>query len=137
MVVAFDTAGNAVAEKRMRTAGTACRLDAAADRTELLAVKSDDTPDLAFVTVRVVDADGNLCPDSDIRLNFAASGSVWFKAACNGDATSLESFVRPTMLTFKGEIVVVVEAKSVGSGTLSISAEGFPSTDVEFTVRAR
>ena len=136
-VVAFDTAGNAVAEKRMRTAGTACRLDAAADRTELLAVKSDDTPDLAFVTVRVVDADGNLCPDSDIRLNFAASGSVRFKAACNGDATSLEPFVRPTMKAFHGRLVVVVEALREGAGTLVVSAEGLPPAIVRLNVSAR
>ena len=133
-VVAFDTAGKAVAEKRMRTAGTACRLDVAADRTELAAASPDDMPDLAFVTVRVLDKNDNFCPDAAIRLNFATSGAVEFKAACNGDATSLESFVKPTMLTFKGELVVVVEAKSAGEGTLSVSAEGFPTAEVKFIV---
>ena len=133
-VVAFDTAGKAVAEKRMRTAGTACRLDVAADRTELAAASPEDMPDLAFVTVRVLDENGNFCPDAAIRLNFDASGAVGFKAACNGDATSLESFARPTMPTFKGELVVVVEAKSAGKGTLSISAEGMPVAEAKFTV---
>ena len=136
-VVAFDTAGKVVAEKRVRTVGKACRLDAAADRTELLAMRSDDTPDLAFVTVRVVDADGNLCPDSDIRLDFAASGAVRFKTACNGDATSLEPFVRPTMKAFHGQIVVVVEALHEGAGTLVVSAEGLPPAIVRLNVLAR
>lgn len=136
-VVAFDSVGKTVAEKRVRTAGKACRLDAAADQTELLAVRSDDTPDLAFVTVRVVDADGNLCPDSDIRLDFAASGAVRFKAACNGDATSLEPFLRPTMKAFHGQLVVVVEALHEGAGTLVVSAEGLPPAMVRLNVSAR
>ena len=86
------------------------------------------------MTVRVLDENGNFCPDAAIRLNFDASGAVGFKAACNGDATSLESFARPTMPTFKGELVVVVEAKSAGKGTLSISAEGMPVAETKFTV---
>ena len=100
-------------------------------------MKSDDTPDLAFVTVRVVDAEGNLCPDSDIRLDFAASGAVRFKAACNGDATSLEPFVRPTMKAFHGQLVVVVEALREGAGTLAISTEGLPPVIVRLNVSAR
>ena len=82
----------------------------------------------------MLDKEGNFCPDAAIRLNFAATGAVGFKAVCNGDATSLESFVRPTMLTFKGELVVVVETKSVGEGMLSVSADGFPVSEVKFTV---
>ena len=136
-VVAFDSTGKAVAEKRVRTAGKACRLDAAADRTELLALRPGDTPDLAFVTVRVVDADGNLCPDSDVRLNFAASGAVRFKAACNGDATSLEPFVRPTMKAFHGQLIVVVEALHEGEGTLEVSAEGLSPVTVRLNVSGR
>ena len=100
-------------------------------------MRSDDTPDLAFVTVRVVDADGNLCPDSDIRLDFADSGAVRFKAACNGDATSLEPFLRPTMKAFHGQLVVVVEAFREGEGTLEVSAEGLSPVTVRFNVLGR
>lgn len=102
-----------------------------------MAIRSDDTPDLAFVTVRVVDADGNLCPDSDIRLDFAASGAVRFKTACNGDATSLEPFGRPTMKAFHGQVVVVVESLHEGVETLEVSAEGLPSAMVRINVSAR
>ena len=69
-----------------------------------------------------------------IRLGFSASGAVGFKAACNGDATSLEPFVKPTMLTFHGELVVVLEAKCVGEGSLSVLYDGFPPSEVDFTV---
>ena len=132
-VVAYGKDGRAAAEKIVRTASEPHRICVQADRTHLVASSASDMPDLAFVRVRVLDKDGNFCPDAAIRLNFAASGAVGFKAVCNGDATSLESFVKPTMLTFKGELVVVVEARSIGEGTLSIFADGFPASKIKFT----
>ena len=135
-VVAYGKNGRVAADKTVRTAGEPHHLYVQADRTHLVAPSARDTPDLAFARVRVLDKGGNFCPDAAIRLNFATSGAVGFKAVCNGDATSLESFVKPTMLTFKGELVVVVEAKSVGEGTLSIFADGFPASKIKFiTVR--
>jgi beta-galactosidase len=133
-VVAYDASGRAAAEKTVRTAGAPHHLDVEVDRMCLSAPSAHDTPDLAFVTVRVLDKDGTPCPTAAIRLNFAASGSVDFKAACNGDATSLESFVKPTMLTFNGELVALVEAKAVGEGYLSVSAKDMPPAEIKFTV---
>ena len=133
-VVAYGHDGCAAAEKTVCTAGEPFQLCVQADRTHLVAPSTYDTPDLAFARMQVMDKDGNFCPDATVRLNFVASGAVEFKAVCNGDATSLESFVKPTMLTFKGELIVVVEAKSVGEGALSISAEGFPASEIKFTV---
>ena len=133
-VVAYDASGRAAAEKTVRTAGAPHHLGVEVDRTCLSAPSAHDTPDLAFVAVRVLDKDGTPCPTAAIRLNFAASGSVDFKAACNGDATSLESFVKPTMLTFNGELVVLVEAKAVGEGSLSVSAKDMPPAEIKFTV---
>ena len=134
-VVAYDASGRQMGERVVRTAGAPHHLSVKADRTCLVAPSLNDTPDLAFVTVRVVDNGGMLCPNAAIRLCFSASGAVGFKAACNGDATSLESFGKPTMLTFNGELVVVVEAESIGEGRLSVSSEGFPSAEVKFTVK--
>ena len=77
----------------------------------------------------------NLCPDADLRLNFSAEGSVRFKAACNGDATSLEPFVKPTMLTFHGQLVVIVEPQGVGVGTLTVAAAGLPTAKIPLCVK--
>ena len=40
------------------------------------------------------------------------NGTGVFKAACNGDATSLEPFTQPQMKLFSGKLVVVVQSKS-------------------------
>ena len=134
-VVAFDAAGRPAAERTVRTAGAPHHLELAADRTQLMALSPDDTPDLAFVTVRVVDGNGDLCPDADLRLNFSAEGAVRFKAACNGDATSLEPFVNPTMKAFHGQLVVIAEAQGAGEGRLTVAADGLPAATVSLRVK--
>ena len=56
-VVAYDEQGNMVAEKEVRTAGKPHRLVLEADRNVIQA----DGKDLSFVTVYVVDRNGNPC----------------------------------------------------------------------------
>ena len=63
-VVAYNADGKAVAEKELHTAGKPDHIELVADRNVIKA----DGKDLSFVTVRVVDRDGNLCPDSFNRV---------------------------------------------------------------------
>ena len=90
---------------------------------------------MAFVEVRIVDEKGNLCPEASNRLSFSAEGSVRFNSVCNGDQTSLEFFVRPSMKAFNGRLVAVVEALGEGVGRLCATAEGLDSATVVFSVR--
>lgn len=133
-VVAFDANGRPMAEKTVKSAGRPHHLEISADRTRLNPLTSRSTPDLAFVTVRIVDEAGNLCPDADNQVNFTSQGSVRFKAACNGDATSLELFHLPTMKAFHGELVALVEPLALGRGSLEISVEGLASVRCDFRV---
>ena len=80
-------------------------------------------PKHRFFEVSICDADGNLCPDAAIPLSFEVAGGARFKAVCNGDATSLEPFTKPTMKLFGGKLVVVVEAgQDAGDITLTVTA---------------
>lgn len=142
-VVAYDKNGNKAAERILRTAGKPHHLEVIADRAQLNVTPTDtngnatDTPDLSFVTVRVVDKDGNLCPDADCQLSFGVKGaSAKFNSCCNGDATSLEVFTRPTMKAFHGELVVVVEATAkTGTSVLNVTGKGLKAARLPITVR--
>ncbi len=105
-VVAYDANSQVVGEQVVRTAGKPERLVLETDRKTIAA----DGNDLAFVTVSLRDANGTLIPDADNQLTFEVSGAGAFKAACNGDATSLEPFTQPTMSLFHGQLVVVLQA---------------------------
>ena len=81
-----------------------------------------DGQDLAFVTISLVDKNGTLIPYASDQLKFEVSGAGTFRAVCNGDATSLEPFTKPTMKLFNGQLVVIVQAgKKKGQLTLKVS----------------
>lgn len=116
-VVVYDEKGKRAGEQIIRTAGDPAQLTLTTDRANIKAGQND----LAFITVNLVDADGNLVPDADDQLLFEVSGAGRFKAACNGDATSLEPFTQPTMRLFHGQLVVIVEAlDTTGPITLTV-----------------
>ena len=117
-VVAYDANGKVAEEKIVKTAGKPAQISLDADRSTIAA----DGNDLAFVTVSLTDADGTLIPDANNQLLFEVTGNGSFKAACNGDATSLEQFTQPTMKLFNGQLVVVLQAaKTKGQMTLRVS----------------
>lgn len=90
----------------------------------------DETPMLRFFEVTVVDKDANPCPTAAIDVECSFAGDARFKAICNGDATSLESFVQPKMKTFSGKLVIVGEITGKGIASLSVSSPGIPTATV-------
>ncbi len=123
-VVCYDADGRKAGSRTIRTAGKPAKLklDAWTQHASLnsqFAILNSDASDLAFITVSLTDADGTLIPQADDQLTFEVTGSGTFEAVCNGDATSLESFVKPTMKLFNGQLVVIVRS-SHQSGTLTL-----------------
>lgn len=105
-VVAFDANGNRAAEQTVRTAGKATAIKLEADRTTLHA----DGNDLSYITVSLVDDNGTELSAATDAIDVEVTGAGQFKAICNGDATSLESFVQPHMHLFSGKLVITVQS---------------------------
>ena len=119
-VVVYDEKGNPCGEQTVRTAGRPARLQLDA-WTQQPALQADGE-DLAFVTVSLTDKLGTLIPNASDQLEFKVEGAGQFRAVCNGDATSLESFTKPTMKLFSGQLVVVLQAaKHAGTLTLTVT----------------
>ena len=121
-VVAYDAQGKIVAEKTLKTAGKPYAIEATADRTQLKA----DGKDLAFITVRVVDKNGNLCPMATNKLTVSVKGTgATYRAMANGDATCLEIFHEPTMSAFGGMLMAIMQSSPTGGESdVMISAKG-------------
>lgn len=117
-VVAYDNSGKKVEEKTVLTAGKPHHLEVVADRMTL----SADGKDLAYITVRVVDKDGNLCPADDRLVSFTVKGAGSFRAAANGDATCLDLFHLPRMHAFSGQLTAIVQS-GAESGNLVFEAK--------------
>ncbi|MDO3694954.1 DUF4982 domain-containing protein [Wenyingzhuangia sp. chi5] len=126
-VVAFDKDGKAVAQKEIKTAGKPYQLVLNPDRKTIKA----NGKDLSYVTVSVVDKNGVVCPTATNQLKFKVKGKGTYRAACNGDATSLEQFHLPTMKLFSGKLVVLVQSeKEAGNIELTVTGKGLKTGKV-------
>ena len=131
-VVAYDDTGKAVATQTVRTAGRPHHLELSADRTTI----SPDGKDISFVTVRVVDKDGNLVPDDGRLLNFKVKGAGSFRAAASGNPASLDAFHLPRHHVFSGQLVALIQsAEHAGEAVLTVSAKGLPSASIRIQVK--
>jgi beta-galactosidase len=115
--VAFKD-GRQVAVDEVKTAGAPARVRLVPDRTSIQA----DGDDLSFVTVRVEDAGGNLCPLSDSLVRFAVTGAGTIEAVDNGNAASVEPFRAAERKAFAGLALLIVRSKAGQPGVVHVSA---------------
>jgi beta-galactosidase len=115
----------------MRTAGAPARLGLAPDRAGIAA----DGRDLSFVTVRVEDKDGNLCPEADTLVRFEVEGPGRIAAVDNGNPASLEPFQAASRKAFQGLALVIVrgERGKAGPVRLRAVAEGLAPAQLTLT----
>lgn len=132
-VIAYDRNGKATAEKVIRTAGKPHRIELSTPHHTLNA----DDKDLAYVTLRIVDKDGNLCPTDGRLVNFNVKGAGRYRASANGDPTCLDLFHLPRMHAFNGMLTVILQAsKEAGTMELKASAKGLKSGSIQIDVKS-
>lgn len=127
--------GKIVNSQITRTAGKPAQLRLTADRNVITA----DGRDLSFVTVEVLDKDGNLCPNSSDLVRFNVTGNAFIAGVDNGSPISLERFSPVTpggegdpqqmqRRAFYGKCLVVIQNDgSKGSALLKATADGLAS----------
>ena len=131
-VVAYDEQGNPVAEKTVRTAGKPHHIELVTDRSSLQA----DGKDLAYVTLRIVDKDGNLCPNDGRLVSFKVKGAGKYRASANGDPTCLDLFHKPEMHAFGGMLTVIVQSgEKTGEIELQATAKGIKTGAIRIPVK--
>lgn len=143
-VVCYNADGSVAGEQTIRTAGKPATLSITGDEP-LMTSKDDnalrtmtaDGEDMLFLTVSALDANGTLCPDADNQITVSVKGAAQFRGICNGDATSLELFTRPTMKLFHGKLVIGIQAKDLpGEATVTVKAKGIKPATVKVKVAA-
>ena len=124
--------GTAIGEKEIHTAGEPVAIRLTPDRSQLVA----DGKDLAFITVEILDKDGNLCPDADNQVAFHVDGEAFIAGVDNGNPISMERFKDNKRKAFYGKCLVVVQNNGK-SGTASVEAtsEGLQAGKVDITFK--
>lgn len=124
--------GKVVAEQEIHTAGEPAQVRLTPDRASIHA----DGRDLSFVTVEILDKDGNLCPNADNEVTFDVQGDGFIAGVDNGSPISMERFKANHRKAFYGKCLVVIQnnGKS-GNISLTATADGLEKDNVSITVQ--
>jgi len=123
--------GKQIAVDEIRTAGAPARIRLTPDRTKIAA----DGRDLSFLTVRIEDKDGNLCPLASNLVRFQVEGAGKREAVDNGNAATTEPFQADERKAFNGMALLIVRSKAGQAGRIQVTAssEGLAKATAEVT----
>lgn len=124
--------GKVVLTKEIHTAGAPAKIELSADRSNIKA----DGKDLSFVTVRILDKDGNVVPDADNLVAFKLGGEAFIAAVDNGDPVTHDSFKVPYRKAFHGLALAIVQAKEK-AGTITFTATSAGLAPATITIKAK
>lgn len=126
--------GVAWASAEHRTVGAAAGLGVTADRD----VIEGDGVDLSFVSVAVVDRDGDTVPQADDEITFSIkSGPGRIVSTDNGDPRDGTPFRSLKRRAFSGRALAIVRAEKGGKGDIVVRAEAGGLELGEVVVTAR
>jgi len=124
--------GKVVATKSLRTVGEAKKIQLIMDRKNI----STSRNDLAYVTVEITDAAGNLLPDANVPVKFSVSGAGELAAVGSGSPNRPESFRGPVRTTWHGRALAILRPSgSSGKIRLHAEADGLAGDDIEVLVK--
>ena len=124
--------GKEVLSKEIKTAGEPYQIKLTADRNEINA----DGKDLSFVTVEILDKDGNLCPNADNPVKFTVSDKGFIAGVDNGNQISLEKFKASERKAFYGKCMAIVQnIGKKGTITLKATSEGLQTSEINIKVK--
>ncbi len=113
----------------LKTTGQPAAIRMKPDRAKINANRND----LAYVSVEIVDSEGNVVPNvDDIEVNYDISGAGEIIGVGNGNTEDLSSFQQPRKKVFHGKGLVIIRPKGgLGKIVLKASAKGLTESLIE------
>ena len=121
-------AGKTVLTKEIKTAGNPVSIRLTADRSTIKA----DGKDLSFVTVELLDKDGNVCPLANQLVKFSLEGEGSIAGTDNGDENDHVSLSKPERHLFYGKALAIVKgSEKAGTIIMKASIDGLPTQSIQ------
>lgn len=118
----------------LKTSGKPRSIRLTADHTDIPA----DRNHLAYITVEIVDKNGNLVPDAEARVHLEVSGDGELAATGNGDPSDMRSFRNPECDVFRGRCLAIVRPKGkAGHILLKARAVGYGSSAIKIQTKMK
>lgn len=124
--------GKEVARKSIKTAGQPYAVQLTPDKSIIHA----DRQDLSYLTVEIVDKDGNLCPWAENEIQFEVKGAGFNTGVDNGSPISLEPFKADKRKAFYGKAMLIVRSNGqTGCIDVTASSSGLKEGKVSLTAK--
>lgn len=124
--------GKVVLTREIHTAGAPAKIELIADRSNIKA----DGRDLSFVTVKILDKDGNVVPNADNKVDFKINGVGFIAGVDNGDENNHDSFKANYRKAFHGLALAIIQSKGA-AGTVTLTATSAGLTPATVVVKAK
>ncbi|UKT65432.1 beta-galactosidase GalB [Pedobacter mucosus] len=119
--------GKEVLVREVKTAGAPAKIEVIADRKNIKA----DGKDLSFITVRILDAAGNIVPNADNLVQFKIEGEGFIAGVDNGFQASLEPFKANYRKAFHGLCLAILQStEKAGTIKLTATSNGLSSSTI-------
>ncbi len=119
--------GKVVKTEVIHTAGKPAKILLIADRKNIKA----DGKDMSFVTVKILDKDGNVVPTADNMVNFKLNGDAFIAGVDNGCETDHSSFKANHKQAFNGLALAILQSNGkAGNITLTASSKGLAGATI-------
>lgn len=131
IAVAYNEKGIESSRTVLRTAGAPSVIRLTPDREKLQAKFGD----LSYITVELLDDEGNLVPNVCTNIYFTAWGVGSLLAVGSGNPTTDEMYTGNQRRVYEGRAMAVIRANGdAGEIVLTATAEGIPSASVTIYV---
>ncbi len=128
--IAYDADGRIIAREERRSFGDAARIALAVEDGELMA----DGRDMQFVTISVLDAQGNPVENANNRVTVRVAGEGVLLGLDNGDSTDTDEYQTDTRRLFSGKLLAIIGAtKQAGEIVVTVSGEGLEEETLRFS----
>ena len=125
--------GKLWAKSSVRTVGNAAKLKLTADRSTI----NSEGSDLSFISVEVLDKNGDFVAFADNEITFSVSGAGEIVATDNGDPYSFVAFPSKVRKAYNGLALAIVRPKNGASGPIVVTAKGKGLSTARATILVR
>lgn len=109
--------GKVVTEETFKTAGEPAKIILDIEKPTI----ANNWDDVLYVTARVIDENGVICPNAIPIINFKVSDNAEIIAVENGDVLSHEKYKDTKRIAYKGSCNAIIRAK-VAQGEITVTA---------------
>ncbi len=125
--------GKEVAAEELKTAGAPAKIILSVDKNKI----GSRWDDVAFVTAKVYDEQGNICPNADNLIRFTLSGNGIIDAVDNGSITSHEMYKTQQRHAYRGVVMANIKGNIAGNLEVKATADGLEAGSVKLIVENR